>query len=599
MTTVFSPHDIHTTERRAPTRDLQEEFDDEVSYDDEMPPPAPLNSDDESDGISNTKDDTFDTLDEFGEDTLHILRDADLRLGCVPPLSSLKLNEDDLDEEASTEETFAESSLLRGPLMAAKSLACLQNATTPSTARAAFMTSSRKSEKEEATPSTAKSTLHSVKPTREQITPSNFIISTQKPPLSQNRDGNTPSAMRHRFIPSPQDSVSTMGSGGSGIPLHHHGVTPSAVRRGFMDTPKEEGVFTFDCVKDPNDNVNNIDKAIANGPNKSQNNTPQSSDKLPKSKPYLKRGTRKEPSSLHTYTPTTESSDERKSRLDKLEKMQEQLRLDYERREARKREAQRERRLNSRGSHGIVKSASVKEKLVESTTKALESVAVVGRGSVSTVRDASLKVACETLNNGILKQKDVPTPSQVRCSSPAVEEMNQVANMEEVASIMKKEEQSNAASKSRSQSKKTRPRSVSRSKMPTKPTSNSLKSSRVEDNEKPRSVSRPKTATKHMSSSLSPKRSVVNDTNEKAARSMSRPKTATIPNSSPKRSTAKDTDKAFEDWKKKESEEWAIIKNMRRRQEVALREAEGERERVCHSFCLVLLFVVCLEKEYD
>jgi hypothetical protein len=508
MTTVFSPHDIHTTERRAPTRDLQEEFDDEVSYDDEMPPPAPLNSDDdESDDIPNTKDDTFDTLDEFGEDTLHILRDADLRLGCVPPLSSLKSNdEDDLDEEASTEETLAESSLLRGPLMAAKSLACLKNATTPSTARAAFMTSCKKSEKEEATPSTAKSTLHSIKPTREQITPSNFIISTQKPPLSHTRDGNTPSAMRHRFIPSPQDSISTMGSGGSGVPLHHHGVTPSAVRRGFMDTPKEEGVFTFDCVKDPNDNVNNNDKAIANGPNKSQNDTPQSSiDKVPtKSKPYLKRGTRKEPSSLHTSTPTTESSDERKSRLDKLEKMQEQLRLDYERREARKREAQRERRLNSRGSHGVVKSEvkrSVKEKLVESTTKALESVAVVGR-SVSTVRDTSFKIACETFD-GIVQQKDVPTPSQVRCSSPVVE--NQVANMKEVACSMEQyeKEESNVA---QSQSKKTRPRSVSRSKVATKPTSDSLKSSRVEDNEKPRSVSRPKTAPKHMSSSLSPKR---------------------------------------------------------------------------------------------
>jgi hypothetical protein len=41
---------------------------------------------------------------------------------------------------------------------------------------------------------------------------------------------------------------------------------------------------------------------------------------------------------------------------------------------------------------------------------------------------------------------------------------------------------------------------------------------------------------------------------------------------------------AFEEWKKKEEEQWALIKNMRRRQEVALREAEGERERVSALF---------------
>ena len=40
-----------------------------------------------------------------------------------------------------------------------------------------------------------------------------------------------------------------------------------------------------------------------------------------------------------------------------------------------------------------------------------------------------------------------------------------------------------------------------------------------------------------------------------------------------------DDKKAFEDWKKKEEEQWALVKNMRRRQEAALREAEGERER--------------------
>ena len=37
---------------------------------------------------------------------------------------------------------------------------------------------------------------------------------------------------------------------------------------------------------------------------------------------------------------------------------------------------------------------------------------------------------------------------------------------------------------------------------------------------------------------------------------------------------------AFDEWKKKEADQWALIKNMRKRQEAALREAEGERERV-------------------
>jgi hypothetical protein len=47
-------------------------------------------------------------------------------------------------------------------------------------------------------------------------------------------------------------------------------------------------------------------------------------------------------------------------------------------------------------------------------------------------------------------------------------------------------------------------------------------------------------------------------------------------------SVNEDKRKAFEEWKKKEEE---LIKNMRRRQEVALREVEGERERV--SVCCV------------
>jgi hypothetical protein len=51
-----------------------------------------------------------------------------------------------------------------------------------------------------------------------------------------------------------------------------------------------------------------------------------------------------------------------------------------------------------------------------------------------------------------------------------------------------------------------------------------------------------------------------------------------------------DERRAFEEWKKKEEEQWALIKNMKKRQEVALREAEGERERVS---CLRVHYCRC------
>jgi hypothetical protein len=51
-----------------------------------------------------------------------------------------------------------------------------------------------------------------------------------------------------------------------------------------------------------------------------------------------------------------------------------------------------------------------------------------------------------------------------------------------------------------------------------------------------------------------------------------------------------DERRAFEEWKKKEEEQWALIKKMKKRQEVALREAEGERERVS---CLRVLYCHC------
>ena len=61
------------------------------------------------------------------------------------------------------------------------------------------------------------------------------------------------------------------------------------------------------------------------------------------------------------------------------------------------------------------------------------------------------------------------------------------------------------------------------------------------------------------------------------------------PTNGTKMSEEEDEWRAFKEWKRKEGEQQALIKNTRKRQEVALREAEGERERVSsalrYSFC--------------
>lgn len=83
---------------------------------------------------------------------------------------------------------------------------------------------------------------------------------------------------------------------------------------------------------------------------------------------------------------------------------------------------------------------------------------------------------------------------------------------------------------------------------------------------------------------------------QKRPRSASRPKTTPLKpaarSPSPKQSVIKNTksndDMAFEDWKQREGEEWALIKNMRKRQEAALRETEGEQERVSCDYVLLL-----------
>ena len=832
---------IHSNEKRfSPHRDLHFDFDDEImneddvhsagdfqrmnndglneyeNDEDEPPPPAPLSPDSQSledtnnnslanspdgrNGPGNKVNTTFDTLDDFGEDTLHALMDNELRLGTVPPLSSgwvlpahddvddggmldgdvrseheekyefdsrgnvmkdqelrqqvqqeehekingqFNVSFDELNDHDSFDDHSASESLLRGPLMAARSFASMHPPATmsntaaimtPSTARAQFVTSTMKDlggrrgdncndllvpegqmpdlpvqqqlhhqqqqelqqphvqsntssnsvksarsqqQQPNETPSTARSTMQSKNGImsnmtnnimKQRHTPSNLIISTQKPPLSHSRTTNgdnihtgmstrgnngnmTPSTVRNGFLTSPQDSISTIGSIQSGV--HHtrvidvkEGMTPSQVRGGFMSPGNGGGgAFSFDP-----DNVCNNDVQSGNdykeehtpmdhsaNSNNNNNNisvkhvvksTPQSTDsiqhllalgeeqmkqQLPAKasniiatttpgnivkKSFLKKGTRKEPSALHTTqfnaktataltcnnksTPQDESASERKARLAKLEKMQEDLRKDYERRERRKEEAKRERRKMRRdGGKGVVGKGMV-ERLVSgaeqnsgdatpSTARSQSAVkarmqdgmtpsAARAKSAVKARVDDGVTPSAARANSAIkstVKKSNSktngnntnPTPSQVRLQSPVVDEYDndRSTTMAEVDMQLNADD---ASLKNNNDS------AVKVAPTQAKP---AVRTSAKQNKKAP--ISR-------------------------RSRSLSRPKTTqskpTIGSLSPKPGT-KDTtsnEKAFEDWKKKETEEWALIKNMRRRQEAALREAEGERERV-------------------
>ena len=664
-------------------------------------------------GSSSGNNETFDTLDEFGEDTLHALMDSDLRLGKMPPLASLRgvktdrlgelgglkmdeLDEGEFEEEGEEESNFEESnigdemeedfeeegtmasSLLRGPLMAARSAMAV---TTPSTARAQFVTSAMKpcpmqevhspfesyqmhnqnqpllsanhaftKQKSDAavahmTPSTARSTFLSTKKeprstssngsaaalSPSAYTPSNLVISTQKPPLHRGSGGVTPSAQREGFITSPQDSVSTIGSGqsvdhivyrsGMGTRPPVGGVTPSAERRKFVDSPQDSlshngigRMFTFggeSCEKE-NTGVNALSndqnsyssnqrgvtpsKSFTPGSNNTKSAKPTSVDRLialgeeqmkqaaaantnqgTAKKSFLKKGTRKEPSALHTLdlpdkattptatcTPNNETASERKSRLARLEKMQEDLRKDYERREARKEEAQRERRrlkMKEMGSQGVVTSARLenvtrkKESQFPSQVRARSvsrertrgpPAADAGKDSVTPSR-ARARSALKSGRNksettrGIAGDQCRPSEARSKSATPVSAEadfdnkqMDEHSVVEEVSEIVADPLLNS-----------------------TQTCNNNTQSKTTSSQRRSRSVSRPKTAASTpVKSSTSPKRSTKSK-NEKTS-----------------------DEKAFEDWKKKEGEEWALIKNMRKRQEAALREAEGERERV-------------------
>ena len=693
-----SPY-IHENERRSsPNRDLEYDFNEEVSeeVEDDRPPPPPLSSpsdyseNNNSSHHCNENNETFDTLDEFGEDTLHALMDADLRLGAVPPLSSgFKMDDDsellDGEEQSAdewnaapnegpgngTNDSFddgtASESLLRGPIMAARSFASMNpsSVTTPSTARAQFIQSAMKShpaslEKQKSdasslnnimTHSTARSTLLSttkndITPSSSSMqrnTPSNLVVSAHKPPLPSTRSHNsanrggliTPSAQRADFITSPQDSISTIGSAQSADHLTFHGpqrkidvemegMTPSGAREQFISPQGIGHRFSFESRevqesrsktgedKTPSNNIrsatgntsakptpqsvksndtvkSSVGRLIALGEEqmKKQASAPTANESTKKS--FLKKGTRKEPSALHTVgvqllqaketvnsTPTAtntlssanESATERKARLARLEQMQEELRKDYEKREARKEEAQRERRrlrmkeISSRGV--ITKSVAT---VVENVAKNSPAVGITPSQARSRIQSDELtpsaaraKSAVKSRNASVERSQTSvknrnnqnSTPLKVHVSSPEVHVENDHDRKDTDAG--------DEAALSGDELLSNQPEVEPKNHRPTKNNQSANKTTPA--SRRPRSVSRPKTtSSKPSTNSLSPKRTAVK--NDKS-----------------------DESKAFEDLKKKESEEWALIKNMRRRQEAALREAEGERERVS---CIILI----------
>ncbi|KAL7484137.1 hypothetical protein ACHAW6_009774 [Cyclotella cf. meneghiniana] len=750
------PH-IHDNERREvdrrPNRDLHSDFDDEAFDEEDLPPPAPPSPnslDDEhnkADGQAN--EDTFDTLDDFGEDTLHALMDSDIMLGGMPPLASLrnragsnfKIEEgdrhhedydDDYDESLDKEEldekqlettheeinndefttgdeddgTMA-SSLLRGPLMAAKSFMNFNAnrgnaATTPSTARAQFLMSAMKPSinarltiddtamtaphdkfqrlksdatphsQQQCTPSTARSSFLSNKngsskssvPTPPTATPSNLVISTQKPPLGQrNGAARTPSAQRGDFITSPQDSVSTMGSGQSmdhvvyrqnkiTLTAGERNSTPSGERQKFMNSPQDSltshgigRVFTFrdsdSCEENDTANIargaivsttpqsnnsaseiskpkSSVDRLIALGEEQMKQAASISASNFSAKNSFLRKGSRKEPSALHTLdvapttataittskgTPSNETASERKARIARLEKMQEDLRRDYERREARKEEAQRERRrlkLTEMGSRGVLTQSALKNARghnhgEESVTPSQARARSVSRSRMvdcdknnptpSTTRARSAVRSGRSMIDTpkSTKAKDVQTPVRARSALKSKKDEANTLSSSQVRLETKQtlhvqyddglvENAGVEESKNDVQSNANEEALLDESTAPAAPAPVSEQNPRnyQQNNKTPFSQRRPRSASRLKITQSKP-----------AARSPS-PKQSVINN------TKSNDEMTFEDWKRREGEEWALIKNMRKRQEAALREAEGERERVsCDSVLLL------------
>jgi hypothetical protein len=274
---------------------------------------------------------------------------------------------------------------------------------------------------------------------------------------------------------------------------------------------------------------------------------------------------------------TIESQSARKERLARLEKMQEDLIHDLERRLARKEEAREDRRqlrmmTRKKVTSTPATSAAAKASVTPSQMRT-PAAATMGIPSQSTSRRGSA-----TMRN---EQMMIENNSRADSSKNSTTETGVNLSVAINATAKHRHEGIITPSQARRESSPTADSIVERYEAKR----NTEKAAEDNNVEHPSSRSNDKVGPKVDNADKKSTKS-----NQQAVRSKSMPRPrSTIRSGNLSREAASvdvNEKKAFEEWKKKEAEQWALIKNMRKRQETALREAEGERERVsCRIGC--------------
>mmetsp|Transcript_6311 Transcript_6311/g.13730 ORF Transcript_6311/g.13730 Transcript_6311/m.13730 type:complete len:1464 (+) Transcript_6311:110-4501(+) len=505
----------------------------------------------------------------------------------------------------------------------------------------------------------------------------------------------TPSMERRKFFSSPQDSMPSMHSSNVGgdryvseTPLSNgsrNTTTSTASRKSTIlekvDQFIDDANQNFSTTK--NDNGSSLESMIALGEAQmklaaaaaeetANTNSHHVTPSLPPKRPFLRKGARREPSSLHKMnnnnsnsvtlstqqrsnansnnnslnvvndpcantTPSTGNSNntnsnannetlsQRKARLARLEKMQEDLMRDYERRQVRKEEARKDRRTGKNVGNETTSRA-------RSSSKGRQRSSSVGRGnsgvaapgqmpsrarppSAGRARNAAVVDVVEeqtpshARRNGGTKGQtpsharlnSAQKPSQIRARSvPKKSSLIEIAATNEIITPSQARTQSPAKTRSSAEIVDENESSVVEEYYVAEEyddddmehdciegrewqDNNNVPDIAVEEKGKlkpstvkpPRSkpATRPtqQTSTARRSGSAAKLRVGTQRRNPKGSSSKHGAKS--------KSSSDEDDKKAFEEWKRKEEEQWALIKNMRKRQEAALREAEGERER--------------------
>ncbi|KAL7470358.1 hypothetical protein ACHAXS_010631 [Conticribra weissflogii] len=339
------------------------------------------------------------------------------------------------------------------------------------------------------------------------------------------------------------------------------------------------------------------DTAAINHSDKSHNDNTN----LPPKKSFLRKGTRKEPSSLHKLprdaakpdssaqlsnnnapgkSNPNETSQERKARLAQLEQLQLDCLKDLEKRQQRKEEARKERRS--------YKVKEIGSKVVSTRTSSEQDGQ--NQQTPSQMRPRPM-VASKVKQSAAKSKNNHPLPSQSRRSAP----------------IDKEEHPTPSQMRPLSTSKEIPPKVIDAD------VHNVSGITECSEHPTPSQFRQPSTTSQHEISyhfdeekselaeegaeeEIGDKKNGPSDdycvTETKKANKLRRSLSAPRPkndnanqqtkfgrNRDVKNSNDGDDKEAFEEWKRKEEEQWSLIKNMRKRQEAALREAEGELQR--------------------